>query len=335
MPCWYNSHENLEITNVPTKKDEILQLLEYAESLRDRIDRFGRQTQTISFLGATVVCLVICWAVWIGLAMQNRLAANGAIGAACVVAAFLTSWASVIVRSASRSRRAEVHVLEKVAGILREYLPRAYAIGEIGLFEKTEIEIRISMLPVGKMDEWSQSAEMLPVTFDFHEVPWDTLIRGTNRLVIYVAYARTWRNRTREYLKAFLGREGTQLTVILPSPQDNALMQQLAERFSLSVAEITKRIKESIQEFDELGIGNGKVEVLTTSVAPQCTYYLFDNSAVVTFYSHTREKKAVPIIFATNPSRMYQFAVEELDSIRINSTPIPPSKSMFLPKSAP
>ncbi len=163
---------------MPTKKDEILQLLEYAESLRDRIDRFGRQTQTISFLGATVVCLVICWAVWIGLAMQNRLAANGAIGAACVVAAFLTSWASVIVRSASRSRRAEVHVLEKVAGILREYLPRAYAIGEIGLFEKTEIEIRISMLPVGKMDEWSQSAEMLPVTFDFHEVPWDTLIRA-------------------------------------------------------------------------------------------------------------------------------------------------------------
>lgn len=117
-----------------------------------------------------------------------------------------------------------------------------------GLLEDVFAQARIA--------EQLKRARITGFSTAFHaqdQVPWPRLFRESNRLDIVLAYGRTWRNTHDQELRRFLSRSDVVLEVVLPDPDSDPVMNEMASRFSISVTELRARIDEAEGHFRSIG----------------------------------------------------------------------------------
>lgn len=152
---------------------------------------------------------------------------------------------------------------------------------------------------------------------------WEQLFGNVRKLDIFVAYARTWRNSNLDRLRDVAGRPDARIRLYLPDPHDQETVRVLADRFNQSVGELTSAISEARREFEALRQDNGAdvmVRFRRGDVLFSC--YRFDTTAVLTLYSHSRERRgAVPTLVVRNGGSLYQYVRDELKAIHEQSTP--------------
>lgn len=148
------------------------------------------------------------------------------------------------------------------------------------------------------------------------EVEWDELFRDVQRLDIVVAYASTWRNTHRGRLERVAKRKGTRLRAFLPNPRDVDTMRVLAERFNMSVEQATAKVEEAVADFASLAKPEGgDVEVWLRSGDLVFSCYRFDSRAVLTLYSHSRERRTQVPTFVVSEGELFRFVYDELRAI--------------------
>lgn len=158
------------------------------------------------------------------------------------------------------------------------------------------------------------------------EVEWSELFAGAKRLDVVVAYARTWRNSHTDRLKQLVAQPGGSLRVFLPDPNDEKTMRNLAEGFSKTEQQLQEIVTEAIKDFSGSCRGDGQgVEVWVRAGDAVFSCYRFDNrAAVLTLYSHARERRTSVPTLVMAQGQLLRFVSEELDAIQGQSRQVFP-----------
>lgn len=141
---------------------------------------------------------------------------------------------------------------------------------------------------------------------------WEQLFRGVRKLDIFVAYARTWRNSNLTRLRSVAKRPDARIRLYLPDP-----VQLLADRFNQDREQLIAAITEARQEFEGLSRpGGAEITVHYRQGDVLFSCYRFDSTAVITLYSHGRERiGTVPTLVVTEGGSLYQYVRDELRAI--------------------
>lgn len=161
-------------------------------------------------------------------------------------------------------------------------------------------------------------------TRPYDDVPWRDLLADTERLDIFFAYGRTWRNGHTDALEHLARLPTGRLRVILPDPDSPDIMAELARRFRCTLEDVKKRVEESAAHFLSLRKIEGahaNIEVRYCVAAPQFTCYLFDNASVWCAYSHRHGRTGV-ITLLLDGGTAYDYIAEEFASIFQAARPV-------------
>jgi hypothetical protein len=103
-------------------------------------------------------------------------------------------------------------------------------------------------------------------------------------------------------------------------------MKTLADRFSTDPDSVAAKIGEAITEFSTLKVANGadvRIYVRPGDVVFSC--YRFDGRAVLTLYSHSRERRSRVPTFVVGSGSVYDFVYDEIQAILDQSRQVFPS----------
>ncbi|MGI5153103.1 hypothetical protein ACQEVC_43160 [Plantactinospora sp. CA-294935] len=152
-----------------------------------------------------------------------------------------------------------------------------------------------------------------------NELEWDALFADVRELDIFVAYGQTWRNLHARRLHQLAQRAGARIRVFLPDPADAATVAVLADRFSITPAELTRRIEATRDEYLAIRHPDGAaIEIYYRSGDRVFSFYRLDRIAVVGFYSHRRNRlSAIPVFVCAAPGSLYEFVIDELQEIAL------------------
>lgn len=143
----------------------------------------------------------------------------------------------------------------------------------------------------------------------FHDnVQWDKLFdrkRG-NKLNIMFAYASTWRNANQQRLENFLSDGQASVEVVLPDPEVEVVIEELAYRFAMTVEDLKTRIKDALDFFKTIGDNfPGKVRVYYMPKTLTFSFYRFNSHAVIASYRHQPNRGTIMTITARRGGDLY------------------------------
>lgn len=181
-----------------------------------------------------------------------------------------------------------------------------------------------------------QQAGIIRVGMNYREDPdWEALFATVRKLDVSVAYGSTWRNLQLDRLRRLAGLSDARIRVFLPDPEDDATINRLADRFGYQPGKLRAEIEEAGKFFNDLRVpGGASIEVYHRPGHWLFSCYRFDQTAVVTLYSHQRLRVSVPTIVVRDGGSFYDFIRKELEAIKDQSHPAPLPDSNDSPASA-
>lgn len=158
------------------------------------------------------------------------------------------------------------------------------------------------------------------VTDSFHrDIGWRDYFDSANKLDIFFTYGKTWRNTHLEDFQRFVARHGARLRVVLPDPEDDQVVRELARRFKYTTEKLIELIREAEKYFRDLqsqAVKNGaSVELWFLPAAPHFTFYRFNKIVIVALYSHRRERTPVPTFVCESGGTFYEYIRREFDAM--------------------
>ncbi|MGC4957895.1 hypothetical protein ACLQ2P_32265 [Actinomadura citrea] len=169
-----------------------------------------------------------------------------------------------------------------------------------------------------------QTAGLVGVGSSYVSDPdWATYFSGVSRLDIMVAYAHTWRNQHLAKLREVASRTDARIHVYLPDPEDTAGITALADKFGYDVERLKRDIEDAREGFSALARPQGaEVQVFYRPAYSVFSFYRFDSVAVMTLYSHSRERQPnVPTFVCKSGGSLFNFIYDELAALRNVSRP--------------
>ena len=153
------------------------------------------------------------------------------------------------------------------------------------------------------------------------------MFRTVRHLDIFAAYASTWRNNNMAELRQVAERSGGRIRVFLPDPDDDRTVGMLAARFSITEEELRRRINEGADGFLSMRQPHGaQIEVYYAPGDRMFTFYVFDDTAVITLYRHKPDRSGViPTLVVEAGGTWYDFLQEEIASVLNRSRMAQPS----------
>lgn len=163
---------------------------------------------------------------------------------------------------------------------------------------------------------------LLSITDDFHRrLDWEDLFRNARDLDIFFAYGRSWFAAHGTKLHELSGRGGT-IRVVLPDRDDDAIVGELARRFSITNEELIDRIDETVAAFKELGqTATARVSVWFLPRPPVFSYYRFDHRGLVATYHHRDTKWHVPALTFERDGSLFDYFEGEFDAMISGTNP--------------
>ncbi|WP_322769594.1 hypothetical protein [Frankia sp. Cr1] len=146
---------------------------------------------------------------------------------------------------------------------------------------------------------------------------WDRLFADVHELDIFVAYGQTWRNLNIRQLHKLARQRGSSIRIFLPDVNDEATTSLLANRFAIAPEELIRRIESTRESYEGMRYPDGaRIELYYFPGDRMFSFYRLDDTVVVGFYSHSRNRfPSIPVFVGTAPGSLYEFILEELRAI--------------------
>jgi len=156
-------------------------------------------------------------------------------------------------------------------------------------------------------------------TFHNRDIDWKKYFSTVNKLDIFFAYGRTWRNTYADEFRKVAVRNGARIRIVLPDPEDKQVMSELARRFNCTENEIKKAIKEAEAYFRSLinsaGANGAQIDIWFLPAAPLFTFYRFDRVGILALYTHRRDRAAVPTFVCEMGGTLYDYIYKEFKAM--------------------
>lgn len=149
--------------------------------------------------------------------------------------------------------------------------------------------------------------------FEEADISWAQYFRDSDRVNLMFAYASTWRGRHRRQLRRFVEDRGSNLSVILPDPQDEFLMRTFARRFEqLEPQGVRDRVIAAQDYFRDLGDrGEADVKIYALARPMVFSFYQFNTDVVMATYRHRAERGVVITMVGERGGKLYKFLQDE------------------------
>jgi len=113
------------------------------------------------------------------------------------------------------------------------------------------------LMAVTNVSQTVQNAGLVSLSFDFQNcIDWQTSFRRVAKLDIFFAYGRSWRNIYSEDLRNLGSRTDVQVRIILPDPDKQQIIEDLARRFGTTVEDMKGQIETAKTELETLLASN-------------------------------------------------------------------------------
>lgn len=151
------------------------------------------------------------------------------------------------------------------------------------------------------------------ITRDFgKEINWENELEKTDQLDILVTYARTWRNNHREALTQ-LARRDASIRVVLPNPNNQALLEQLATRFSLQPIVLKQLIVDAEKDFNSIFSKSDNYSIWFTDTALVFSMYRFRKTRILATFAHGPKGSGVPTLVIGENGSIASFIDQQFD----------------------
>jgi hypothetical protein len=164
-----------------------------------------------------------------------------------------------------------------------------------------------------RLSEDIRRAGVVGVGMDYlGDVKWYEMFRSVKELDIVFAYGSTWRRHNLNQLRDLASKRDSRVRVVLPNPDNEALVACMAAQFGLEPIALRTRILDAKREFDlTFGNSEGEYGVWFLNDHPAFSYYRLDDQSVVTFYSNRRPYEKPPFLKVENGGLFDEFFREE------------------------
>jgi hypothetical protein len=197
---------------------------------------------------------------------------------------------------------------------------------------------------IARLSEDVKRSGLHRLTMDFqHEVEWPELLESARRIDVFVSYARTWRNQNLSRLRAFAERPGSQMNLILPDPDNEEVIRELARRYSTNPEAIRDRVNEAISAFmlmfDRKKGAKGQLSIWVTTATPVFTFYRIDKKYILSTYRHRSDRGDILTLVCDRKGDLTDFIDREYEYLTDDSAAgvrrvFPPPKSLPAPESS-
>jgi hypothetical protein len=160
-------------------------------------------------------------------------------------------------------------------------------------------------------------AGVVAILRSYKMVDWALYLQDARELDLFFAYARTWRTYYDSQLKNIAARKGAIVRVILPDPNDQTTVSELARRFGYELDDLKGRIVETKDYFQGLQERGARIQVWFWKGSMQFSSYMIDNVGILVLYSHRRQRQDTPAIVCRKGGALYEFLRTEFDSIAL------------------
>ena len=176
------------------------------------------------------------------------------------------------------------------------------------------------VLSKAQMSKEITFAGITQITDSFHHnIDWKTYFHTVNKLDIFFAYGRTWRNTYTEELQKVADREGARIQIVLPDPEDKQVIVELARRFNYTDDEMKGLIREAETYFRDLsnsaGANGAQIDIWFLPAAPYFSFYRFDRVGILALYTHRRERSPVPTFVCEMGGTLYDYIRKEFKAM--------------------
>ena len=162
-----------------------------------------------------------------------------------------------------------------------------------------------------------------------NELQWQGMLKASQSLEFFFAYARTWCNVNSVCLGEVLRMKNRTMRVLLPDPTNAQIVSELARRFSSTPQEVETSIKETQSFFEKLGnraAEGSTLEVRYAPAAPLFSMYLLGERAVFSLYAHQSRKSHVPTYVVKREGLMFKYLEDEFEVLWGKATLVYTSK---------
>lgn len=174
------------------------------------------------------------------------------------------------------------------------------------------------VLSAAELSSDVKSAVLKRIATHYLDVEWDGLLNEANHVDLFFTYARTWRNTHATGLRRLVAREGTQLRVVLPNRDNEALMAQLAAKFRYTADELRNLVDGAEQDCANLNrqaAAGATVELRRTDEFPVFSYYRLDRRCFAVLYSQAPGRVDVPTFECEQGGTLARFFRRQFDTL--------------------
>jgi hypothetical protein len=160
-----------------------------------------------------------------------------------------------------------------------------------------------------RLAEEVRAAGVVTLTRNESTIDWTSYFKNVRKLDIFFSYGSTWRHSRITELRTLAERGECRIRIILPDPDNQTIIEELAGRFNTKRENLKEKIKEAVEEFTSVFGQDSKVsfELYYIQRVPLFTYYRFDDLCIASFYNHQKDYQQVPFIVSAKPGTFYEF----------------------------
>ncbi|GGM34512.1 hypothetical protein GCM10012275_02290 [Longimycelium tulufanense] len=149
-----------------------------------------------------------------------------------------------------------------------------------------------------------------------HDLNWRDLLGKVKHLDLLLAYGDTWRRSNIHELRKLGRKKGRKICIFLPDVADAQTVETLSWRFGMTQDELIGKIEEARQDYELIRVSKGAtVRIYYYPGDRYFSLYRLDQRAVLTLYSHGRDRRPVPTLIFDVGGSLYKFVEEELEDI--------------------
>lgn len=159
-----------------------------------------------------------------------------------------------------------------------------------------------------------REAGLHQIIFENKDVEWNSLIEDSTEIEILGVSPSSWLSNNITAILLFLKQPHSRLRLILPDPNNQAIVREIAHRQAREPQSVKSSIERAFDEYSHLqhdAVEPGQIEIWFSSVSPILTIYRFDSGVVISTNSYNPNRGKVPHFVANRAGTMYNFAVQE------------------------
>ena len=165
------------------------------------------------------------------------------------------------------------------------------------------------------------------------ELGWPKMLDKTKTLTLFVSWGNSWRDSNWKQLTALANRKGSKITILLPDPEKQDVVKQLARMFPPNTEEkVRENINHSRREYERMFKKcrrSASHKIYFVDAPMVYTFYLMDSQAVFSLYKFRPEKQPAPPSFVVgDDGHLFRFISSEAESV-LTPTSKPVSRQVY------